>query len=54
MYCNCLYVRNNNNNNKKEKKKERGAFIGENAKGSHGGIYKSHTSVISTHFVDQV
>ena len=33
---------------------ERGAFIGENAKGTHGEIYKSHTSVISTHFVDQV
>ena len=34
--------------------KERGAFIGENAKGTHGEIYKSHTSVISSHFVDQV
>ena len=33
---------------------EREAFIGENAKGTHGEIYKSHTSVISTHFVDQV
>ena len=33
---------------------ERGKFIGENAKGTHGEIYKSHTSVISTHFVDQV
>ena len=33
---------------------ERGAFIGENAKGTHGEIYKSHTSVISAHFVDQV
>ena len=30
------------------------AFIGENAKGAHGEIYKSYTSVISTHFVDQV
>ena len=30
------------------------SFIGENAKGTHGEIYKSHTSVISTHFVDQV
>ena len=29
-------------------------FIGENAKGTHGEIYKSHTSVISAHFVDQV
>ena len=29
-------------------------FIGENAKGTHGEIYKSHKSVISTHFVDQV
>ena len=34
--------------------KERGAFIGENAKGTRGDIYKSHTSVISTHFIDQV
>ena len=33
---------------------ERGAFIGENAKGTHGEIYKSHTSVISAHFVDHV
>ena len=30
------------------------AFIGENAKGAHGEIYKFHTSVISTHFFDQV
>ena len=28
---------------------ERGAFIGENAKGTHGEIYKSYTSVISAH-----
>ena len=28
--------------------------MGENAKGTHEEIYKSHTSVISTHFVDQV
>ena len=28
--------------------------MGENAKGAHGEIYKSHTSVISTDFVDQV
>ena len=33
---------------------ERGAFIGENAKGTHGEIYKSHTSVNSAHFVDQL
>ena len=33
---------------------ERGAFIGENAKRAHGEIYKSHTSVISTQFIDQV
>ena len=33
---------------------ERGALIGENAKGAYEEIYKSHTSVISTHFVDQV
>ena len=32
---------------------ERGAFIGENAKGAQGEIYKFH-AVISTHFVDQV
>ena len=28
--------------------------MGENAKGAHGEIYKFHTSVISTHFFDQV
>ena len=28
---------------------ERGAFIGENAKGTQGEIYKSYTSVISAH-----
>ena len=27
--------------------------MGENAKGAHGEIYKSHTSVISTQFVDK-
>ena len=26
----------------------------ENAKGAHGEIYKFHTSVISTHFFDEV
>ena len=33
---------------------ECGAFIGEDAKGAHGEIYKFHSSVISTHFFDQV
>ena len=33
---------------------ERGAIIGENAQGTHGEIYKSHISVISSHFFDQV
>ena len=28
--------------------------MGENAKGAHGEFYKFHTSVMSTHFVDQV
>ena len=32
---------------------ERGAFVGENAKGAHGAVYKFHTSVISAHFFDQ-
>ena len=32
---------------------EHGAFVGENAKGAHGWI-GLHTSVISTHFFDQV
>jgi len=33
---------------------EHGTFIRENAKGAYREIYKFHTSVISTHFVDQV
>ena len=33
---------------------ECGAFITENSKGAHGEIYKFHTTVISTHFFDQV
>ena len=33
---------------------EHGAFIRENAKRVHGEICKFHTSVISTHFFDQV
>ena len=33
---------------------ERGAFIGENTKGARGEISKFHTSVISSHFFDQV
>ena len=32
---------------------ERGAFVGENAKGAHGAVYKFHTSVMSAHFFDQ-
>ena len=31
-----------------------GAFVGENAKGAHGEIYKFPISVISTNFFDQV
>ena len=30
-----------------------GAFVGENAKGAHGAVYKFHTSVMSAHFFDQ-
>ena len=33
---------------------ERGAFVGENAKGAPGEVCKFRTSVISAHFFDQV
>ena len=33
---------------------ERGVFVGENAKGADGEIYKFHEFVISIHFFDHV